>query len=34
MDDTGIRRMKRWRVRVGELGMDYRELRIGSEGVN
>ena len=34
MDDTGIRRMKRWSVRVGELGMEYGELRIGNECVN
>ena len=34
MDDKGIRRMKRWGVRFGELGMDYGELRIGNEGVN
>ena len=34
MDDTGIRTMKRWGVRVGELGMDYRELRIVNAGAN
>ena len=34
MDDKGIRRMKRWRVRFWERGMDYGELRIGNEGVN
>ena len=33
MDDKGIRRTKRWGIRVGELGRDYGDLRIRSEGV-
>ena len=34
MDDKGIRRMKRWRIIFGELGMDYRDLRIRSDSLN
>jgi len=33
MDAKGIRRTKRWGIRVGELGRDYGDLRIRSEGV-
>jgi len=33
MDDKGIRRTDRWGIRVGELGRDYGDLRIRSEGV-
>jgi len=32
MDDAEIKMMQIWSVRVGELGMDYGELRIVNAG--